>query len=211
MTDVAADDQRVSARERSGWIFRNARILILALVLLLIAALLIGVSFAVFSTSSANPANVFTAGTLTSSNSKDNVAILTAAHMVPGDTTEGTVTIKNTGDSTGHFTLASSTPTDTPGPNGGKLSTVLHLKVVMDPGGAATTVYDGGLNAMTAPVNLGDWGGGTSHTFTFTVNFPEGGTPPSATTGDNAYQGSSTSVDYTWSATSVSSTTTTAP
>jgi spore coat-associated protein N len=211
MTDVAADDRKVSARERSSWMFRNAKILLLALALLLIAGLLIGVSFAVFSTSSANPSNVFTAGTLSSSNSKDNAAILTASKMVPGDTVEGTVTIQNTGDSHGVFTLTGSTPTDTAGPNGGKLSTVLQLKVVQDPGGANTVVYDGKLNAMTAPINVGTWAGGDQHTFKFTVTFPNGGTPSGPTTGDNAYQGSSTTVEYTWSATSTSSTTTTAP
>ena len=203
MTEVSADDGTVSARERTGWVFRNARILILALILLLIAALLVGVSFAVFSTSSANPGNMFTAGTLTSSNDKDNAAILTAERMVPGDTTEGTVRITNTGDSRGQFTLTGSTPTNTPGPNGGDLSSVLDLTIVMD--GGATPIYDGKLNALTAPVDLGVWDGSDSHEFVFTVTFPEGGTPGSATTGDNAYQGSSSQVTYTWNATSVSS------
>src|SRR4029450_6204730 len=133
MTEVAADDGSVSARERTGWVFRNAKILILALILLLIAALLVGVSFAVFSTSSANRGNMFTAGTLTSSNSKDNAAILTAQRMVPGDTTTGTVTISNTGDSKGQFTLTGSTPTNTPGPNGGNLATVLNLLILEEP------------------------------------------------------------------------------
>ena len=205
MTEVAAGDGSVSARERTGWVFRNAKILILALILLLIAALLVGVSFAVFSTSSANPGNMFTAGTLTSSNSKDNAAILTATRMVPGDTTTGTVTISNTGDSKGQFTLTGSTPTDTVGPNNGKLSTVLNLRIVEDPAGAAKQVYNGKLNGMTAPIDLGVWNGGQGHTYEFTVTFPDTGTPGSATTGDNAYQGSSSQVTYTWNATSVSS------
>jgi hypothetical protein len=203
MTEVAADDGSVSARERTGWVFRNAKILILALILLLIAALLVGVSFAVFSTSSANPGNMFTAGTLTSSNSKDNAAILTAARMVPGDETEGTVTISNTGDSRGQFTLTGSAPTNTPGPNGGDLSSVLDLTIVMD--GGATPIYDGKLNALTDPIDLGVWDGAASHEFVFTVTFPDSGTPGSATTDDNAYQGSETTVTYTWDATSVSS------
>ena len=207
MTEVAADDGTVSAKERTGWVFRNARILLLALILLLVAAVLVGVSFAVFSTSSANAGNMFTAGTLTSSNSKDDAAILTATRMVPGDTTNGTVTISNTGDSKGQFTLTGSTPTNTPGPNGGDLSSVLDLTIVMD-GDTANPIYDGKLNAMTQE-DLGVWDGGDSHDFVFTVTFPEGGTPGSATTGDNAYQGSSTTVTYTWNATSVSATTTT--
>jgi Camelysin metallo-endopeptidase len=208
MTEVAAGDEQVSARERTGWVFRNARILILALILLLIAALLVGVSFAVFSTSSANAGNMFTAGTLTSSNSKDNAAILTAQRMVPGDTTKGTVTISNTGDSRGQFTLTGSTPTNTPGPNGGDLSSVLDLRIVEDPAGAARQVYNGKLNAMTGAQDLGVWNGGQTHTYEFTVTFPDSGTPSAGNTGDNAYQGSSTTVTYTWNATSVSSATT---
>lgn len=37
---------------------------------------------------------------------------------------------------------------------------------------------------------------------TFTVTFPDGGTPASATTGDNAYKGSTLSVGYQWDAAS---------
>jgi len=32
----------------------------------------------------------------------------------------------------------------------------------------------------------------------FSVRFPDGGTPPSPTTGDNAYQGSAAEVDFRW-------------
>jgi hypothetical protein len=145
---------------------------------------------------------VFTAGTLSQSNSNDGGAILTAQGMVPGDVVEGTVTIRNTGESDGRFQLNSSTPTDTPGANGGQLSDVLNLQVVQDPGTADQVVYDGDLDAMTAPVDVGTWAGGAEHTFKFIVTFPDGGTPSGATTGDNAYQGSSTEVEYTWTANS---------
>ena len=201
MTDVKEDDRKVTARERSSWVFRNIRVLLLALILLVIAGLLVSVSFAVFTTSSANADNTFTAGSLASTNSEGG-AILTAANMVPGDVVEGTVTITNTGESDGAFTLSGSTPTDTPGANGGELSTVLQLQVVQDPGGAETEVYNGGLDDMPASIALGTWAGGTGHTFEFTVTFPDGGTPSGPTTGDNAFQGSETTVEYTWSATS---------
>jgi hypothetical protein len=62
-------------------------------------------SGATFSAQSANPGNSFASGTLTMSNSKDNVAILSASGMKPGDTTNGTVDIQNTGSLSGTFTL----------------------------------------------------------------------------------------------------------
>jgi len=201
MTDVASREQKVSARERSSWLLRNVRVLLLALVLLLIAGILLSVTFAAFTTSSANADNIFTAGSLSQTNSAANQAILTADNMIPGDVVQGTVTIRNTGESDGAFRLTSSTPGDTPGPYGGKLSTVLLLQVIQDPGTSDTVVYTGGLDDMTDPVDLGSWAGGTQHSFKFVATFPEGGTPPSPSTGDNAFQGSSTSVEYTWTAT----------
>jgi hypothetical protein len=196
MADVASSESKVSARERSLWILRNSRILLLALVLLVIAGILVSVSFAAFTSSSANAGNMFTAGSLSQANS-DNGAILTADGMVPGDVVEGSVTVENTGESDGAFALSSSNPTDTAGPNDGELSTVLQLEIVE----GSDVIYSGDFDAMT-PVDLGTWDGGEAHTFDFTVTFPDGGEPESPTTGDNAYQGSSTSVTYTWDATS---------
>jgi spore coat-associated protein N len=60
------------------------------------AALAVG-SGANFNSTSANPSNVFTAGTISRSNSKASAAILTASNIVPGNTATGTVDIKNTG------------------------------------------------------------------------------------------------------------------
>src|ERR1700684_2966653 len=81
--------------------------------LLIAAALAVG-SGANFNSTSANPSNVFTAGTISHSNSKASAAILTASNMLPGGSTTGTVDIKNTGSATGVFTLAHQTPVDTP-------------------------------------------------------------------------------------------------
>src|SRR5579863_4499929 len=77
------------------------------------AALAIG-SGANFNSTSANPSNVFTAGTISHSNSKASAAILTAANMVPSGTSTGTVDIKNTGSASGTFTLAHTAAVDTP-------------------------------------------------------------------------------------------------
>jgi hypothetical protein len=189
--------QEVSARERLGWLGRHVKLWLGALILLIVAIVIAAASGAVFTSSSANPENTFTAGNLQQSNSRPNVAILSAVDMVPGDTEEGQVTIANTGDVSGQFRLASSGITDKPGPNGGKLSEVLTLKIV----DGSSTVYDGEFNAMPAQ-NLGSWPAGEEREYTFTVTFPDSGTPASATGGDNAYKDSETKIDFTWTATS---------
>lgn len=197
-----APSEEPSGRQRLGWLLRHSKLWLVALVLLLIAVAVAGASLAVFTSSSANPDNTFSAGTLSQSNSSEGAAILTAADMVPGDTKPGQVTITNTGDVSGRFSLSASNLTDTPGPNGGRLSEVLTLQIHDNAQPAGTDVYNGDFNAMPASIDLGSWPQGQAHTYTFTVRFPEGGQPGSATTGDNAYQGSSTEVTYNWTATS---------
>jgi spore coat-associated protein N len=167
---------------------------ILVATLVLASAFLVG-SGAAFTSTSANPANVFTAGTLTHSNDKANAAILTASLMKPADVKTGTVTIKNTGSLSGDFTLEMAKTADVPGSNGGSLFNVLKLKI--DDG--ATTVYNGNLKDFTSKL-LGTYASNDTHTYTFTITFPDGGLPGGNTTGDNAYQGSSTTVEFDWTA-----------
>ena len=62
----------------------NPRRSLAALATVLVAVGITGASGANFNASSANPTNVFTAGTLTMSNSKANAAILTASNLRPG-------------------------------------------------------------------------------------------------------------------------------
>lgn len=173
--------------------------------LLAIVALSLGVFLAfgtgaVFTSATANPSNTFTAGNLSMSNSKNGSAILTASLMRPGDSTNGTVVITNTGDISGAFSLAESNVVSTPGPNGGNLAAQLDLKVE-DITGTPTTVYTGKLNAL-ASTPLGTFAASEARTYKFTVTFPDGGTPPGATTGDNAFKSSAASVQFDWTATS---------
>jgi len=196
---VATVEPDAHEPSRFDMLLRNrTRLVLVGLLLLLAVGVAVG-SSAVFTSSSANPQNTFTSGTLSQSNSKDNAAILTADKMVPGGSLNGTVTVQNTGDVSGNFSLSSSNVTDTPGPNGGKLSTVLRLQIVET--GPGTTIYDGRFDSMPRQ-SLGKWSAGEQHTYRFTVTFPDGGTPPSPTTGDNAYQGSATTSTYTWDSTS---------
>jgi hypothetical protein len=175
-----------------------------------LACLLVAVGLAVgsganYSSASANPANTFSSGTLTQSNSKDGAAILTASNMKPGDSANGSVTITNTGSLPGTFSLAKSNLTDpVTGTGGVKLSDQLDLKVEDTTGSPSTppVVYSGKLSAMgTVALDYDPSTAGTqdqfaatngARTYKFTV------TLPSSTT--NGYQGTSTSVEYDWAA-----------
>jgi spore coat-associated protein N len=155
-----------------------------------------------FNASSANPSNVFSAGTISQSNSKSGQAVLTASSMKPGGTATGTVDIKNTGSVAGAFTLSQSNLTNTPASPA--LSSKLTI-VITDQGDpacttgcpAASTVYSGTLAGM-GNVALGTFAAGATHRYQFVATFPDGGSNGA----DNGYQGAQTSVDYAFTAAS---------
>lgn len=172
---------------------------------LLVALLAVGAvvgSGASFTSKSANPSNTFSAGNLAQSNSKEGAAVLTAGNMVPGASTDGTVTITNSGNAVGTFNLSKANLTDVPGANGGQLSAALDLSIqdVTD-ASSPVSVYSGKVGAMGAQ-SLGKFAAGEARTYKFAVTFPDGGTPASSTTGDNAYKGSAMSVGFQWDAVS---------
>jgi spore coat-associated protein N len=186
---------------RISVILSSPRHLLGALLVALLAFGAVVGSGASFTSKSANPSNTFSTGNLAQSNSKEGAAVLTATKMLPGETTSGTVTITNSGDVAGTFTLSRSSLSDTAGPNGGKLSGQLDLKVEDVTKGAPKTVYSGKVDAMGAQ-SLGSFAASEARTYQFTITFPNGGTPSSPTTGDNLYKGSSMSVGYQWDAAS---------
>jgi spore coat-associated protein N len=153
-------------------------------------------SGAVFTAHSSSPSNLFTSGVLQHSNTKDGSAILTASKMKPTDSVNGTVTVTNTGNIPSTFTLAKSALNDTPGVNGGVLSDKLNVAITDK--GTSQVVYNGKLGAMPNEA-LGTWAAGEAHTYDYVVTFPDGGTPASDTTGDNAYKGSAVSLSYDFS------------
>ena len=152
-----------------------------------------------FNSASANPSNVFSAGSISHSNSKSGAAILTASNMKPGDSQNGTVDIKNTGSVSGAFTLTQSSLTDTPASPG--LSNKLTVKIedLGDPASPNATppvVYTGTMAGM-GTVSLGTFTSNQTHRYKFTVTFPDGGTGGA----DNSYQNAQTSVTYNFTAT----------
>jgi spore coat-associated protein N len=189
-------------RMKSLWKASPRKVLLAFGALLVVAAVAVG-SGANFNSTSANPSNVFTAGTISSSNSKASAAILTASNIVPGNTATGSVTIKNTGSANGTFTLSPATPVDTPASPG--LSKKLTLTIV-DHGDptcvtscpADVTLYSGTIFAEPSTIALGQFTPNQQHSYVFTMTFPDGG----ANGADNAYQGASTSVNYNFFSTS---------
>jgi spore coat-associated protein N len=177
-----------------------------ALATVLAATGLTVASGADFTAQSANPANTFSTGTLSMSNSADNAAVLTASNLRPGGTAAGTVDIANTGSLGGAFTLMSSTPVDTDVTN--PLSAKLNL-VVKDCGTFATdgtapscgdaddvVKYSGTLAEMGTAGHaisaLGNYAAGDKHRYDFRVTFDG--------TAGNAYQGDSSTAAFTWNA-----------
>jgi hypothetical protein len=158
-----------------------------------------------FTSRSANPANTFTAGSLTSDNSRDGAAVFSPSGMTPGGAPQtGTVDIANTGDLGAAFTLTRDRleNTDTGASNPTAFAAEVDL-VVTDCGAFATAapacgdagdrvVYDGTLAAMNAPAALGDFAAGEKHRYAFAASLD-------AATG-NEYQGDGSSARFVWDA-----------
>jgi hypothetical protein len=173
LDDAAVEEEDASAKSRMAWLLHNTRAWLIVLVLLIVAGVVVAVSYAAFTSTSANAGNVVAAGSLIIDDDIDNGAIL--------------VTISNVGESAGDFTLGQTDVVDTPGANGGNLSSVLELVVTMD----GATVYDGLFSALSN-VDLGEWQGGESHSFEFIVTLPSAA--------DDTVQGSQVTTTYVWDA-----------
>jgi hypothetical protein len=150
-----------------------------------------------FTAHSANPANTFTAGSLSINNTKEAAAIFSASNMKPGDTATGQVDIANSGTIPGTFKLSTSNLADANG-----LLGQLDLKVedcgVYTTGtptcGGTTFLYNGKANAFNTAVSLGSYAANAKHRFQFTVTMP--------TSISDTYQGKTGSVEFDWDAVS---------
>ena len=157
--------------------------------LLVAAGVTIG-SGANFTATSANAGNAFTAGALSMSNSAAPGAIFlsTPSKMRPGDVSSGTVTLSNTGDVPGQFSLSKTATSD---PD--NLGAALDLAVKE----GSTTIYSGKLSAMGTQ-GLGIWQPAGSHTYTFTVTWPND--PPTSDAADTALMGKACTYRFDWTA-----------
>jgi hypothetical protein len=125
-------------------------------------------SGASFTTGSANPASVFTAGTLLHTNDRAGQITVNAAGLLPGKSQAGTIRLTNAGTVPGRFTLSAAGLSDVP--SFPRLSDALTLTVT-DTGGA--TLYDGPVSAFTS-ADLGTLVPAGTRTIGITIAFPDG-------------------------------------
>jgi hypothetical protein len=139
-------------------------------------------------------------GTFQITNSRDGQAIFQAQGLAPGRSVTGTVQIANPGALAGDLGLRQLDVIDQPGANGGLLSNAVHLDVQDITGGNLVPVFAGQLASLQSSA-LGAIAPGEARTYRFTASLPDGGAPPTPTSGDNSYAGSALTVRYSWQAT----------
>jgi spore coat-associated protein N len=189
----------------SRQLIRRPRRTIAALATGLAAAGVAVGSGADFSAQSANPANTFTAGTLTMDNSRTGAAIFAPSDLKPGAPAQtGTVDIANTGSLPGVFSLSRDglASTDTGAANPTPFATKVNVTIVdcgafAGDGGAPgcgdgddSTVYNGTLSSESADHALGTFAAGEKRRYRFAAAL--------AASAGNEYQGDSSSARYAW-------------
>lgn len=144
-------------------------------------------------------------------NSRAGQAVFSAVAMRPGEGVNGAVTIGNDGDRPGRFAVKGIGVQDVAGPNGGMLSERVEL-VLFDVTNVRQpiTVYAGPPSDFSQ-VDLGVIEPGKERDYLVVATLPDGGLPGSGDAGDNRFQGSSLSLGFEWSATTVASAPTPTP
>jgi spore coat-associated protein N len=175
----------------------NPRRTLAALATVLVAVGITGASGASFTAQTANPSNVFSAGTMTMTNSANNAAILTASNMKPGDpATLGTVDIKNTGSLAAAFTLSKGTSVDSDlvNPLSGKLNIVVtDCGIDLDCAiGVNPVKYTGTVAAMGTNIALGNFAAAEQHRYQFSVALDS--------TAGNVFQAGTSTTQFLWNA-----------
>ena len=184
---------------RKGMHVKHPRRTIAALATGLVAISVAAGSGADFSSEAANPANTFTAGSLTIDDSRDGAAIFSPSNMKPGGAVQtGTVDIANSGSLPGVFSLSRDrlSNTDTGTPNPSPFASKVNLTVI-DCGDACGdagdhTIYDGTLAGMDSDIALGTFAAGEKRRFQFAAALD-------ASTG-NEFVSDSASARFVWDA-----------
>jgi hypothetical protein len=144
----------------------------------------------------ARAAAIAASGSFEISSSHEGQSIFAASGIAPGEATTGTVAIEDTGSEPVALTLRRGELVDEPGLGGGLLSSRLRLTVVdVTKPAAPRTVYAGPLASMPERP-AGTLADGEARTYEFIATLPEGGEPSF----QNAVQGASTTVAYSWAA-----------
>jgi len=164
----------VSHKGDPGTKVKKAFLTLVVLALLAVALQSLVFSGASFTSSSGNPGNIFTAGTLTHTNSKDGQVVITAPGLLPGTSATGTLTITSGGDSPALYSLTKASVVDVPAAPG--LSSALTLQVDTVPA-APTPLFLGTVAAFTT-VDLGVLAPGASQQYRLTLAFPTAAADP---------------------------------
>lgn len=134
-------------------------------------------------------------GPVTLSATRDGVALLHGERLLPGDSVTGMITLTNLGDKPGTLTLTIDDVLDTPGAFGGRLSSVMRLRLEDLTSGHAPVET---ALSRTTPLELGTVPGGQSRTYRVTAMFPDSGRPPGPALGDNLLKGSRVEMALRW-------------
>lgn len=134
-------------------------------------------------------------GPVTLSATRDGVALLHGERLLPGDSVTGTITLTNLGEEPGALALTIDDVLDTPGAFGGRLSSVMRLRLEDLTSGRAPVET---ALARTTPLELGTVAGGQSRTYRVTALFPDSGRPAGPALGDNLLKGSRIEMALRW-------------
>jgi hypothetical protein len=120
-----------------------------------------------------------------------------AAALAPGDSLARVVRVSNPSDAPVLVLLAVTAADERAGRGGGRLSRRLRLTV--QAGGARRPTWAGTL-ADAPPLRLGRLAAHGHASYQLRLGFPDGGTPATASGGDNAYQGAQLRLALAWTA-----------
>ena len=134
-------------------------------------------------------------GPITLASNHNGVALLHGERIKPGDSITGLISLANQGDRPGTLAVAITGVRDQPGVYGGRLSSVLRVRI--DDVTTGRPLSDT-LLAHTAPIALGTLPGRQTRTYRVTAHFPDTGRPAGPASGDNLQQGASVEVALQW-------------
>jgi hypothetical protein len=142
-----------------------AAVAVISLGVALFCALTIHQSGAILLGTSENAGNLFRAGAMDLSNSKEGTAVINAVGLAPGGSANGTLTISVTGDYSAQVMLTGSG--DSSALAEALILTIHHIPAT----GTPVTLWNGTLSSFsTCP--LGTFAPGTSKKYGFTVTLP---------------------------------------
>ena len=148
---------------------KKAFLTLVVLALLAVALQSLVFSGANFTSSSRNPGNALTAGTLSHVNSRDGQVVLSAANLRPGQSQNGSLTITGGGDFSALYTISKVSLTDTPASPA--LSAALTLTIDDMTTGVAVQEWSGAASTFSSVI-IDIIAPGATRTYRFTLTYP---------------------------------------